>query len=209
MGRPSADDAAHLEVRLLDAAAELFMLEGYAKTTMERVSRAAGASTKTVYARYANKSELLAAVIQRLVDRTLNSELFDLGPAENTADARTQLYELALRLARLASAPVTAGINRLVIAEGVRFPELIEVYRGGPERARAAVRSTLAQLREEGKLRPSPASVDVAATVFFDMTTSTPRMRALLGAPLEPAAMEAHVGAAVDMFLEGNLIAKA
>ena len=47
---------------------------------------------------------------------------------------------------------------------------------------------------------PQPA---IAATIFYDMATSTPRLQALLGKPMPPRALEAHVGAAVDLFLRG------
>jgi AcrR family transcriptional regulator len=42
--------------RLLDAALEVFNERTFADTTMEQIARRAGASTKTLYARYADKA---------------------------------------------------------------------------------------------------------------------------------------------------------
>src|SRR5689334_6638391 len=61
-GRLSAEDAAALPDRLLDAAFELFSAQGYAGTSMEEIAKKAGASTKTLYGRYAGKAELLKGV---------------------------------------------------------------------------------------------------------------------------------------------------
>ena len=65
-GRLSAEDAALLPDRLLDAALELFNERTYAEATMEQIARRAGASTKTLYARYADKAELVEAVVNRV-----------------------------------------------------------------------------------------------------------------------------------------------
>lgn len=201
IGRPSAEDAAKLDDALLDTASEMFLIEGYARTTMDKIAKAARASTKTMYARYSNKAEVLAAVIKRLVDRTLDGDEFNAMEGD-TSDVRNFLCELGLRFAKLASARQTVGINRLVIAEGAQFPELVTAYSQGPERARTTVRAALEHLQAQGQLL-GISSPDAAATIFYDMTTSTPRMRALLGESMSASRMSEHVSAAVDIFLEG------
>src|SRR5215470_14598008 len=70
-GRLSAEDAAKLPDRLLDAALEVFNERSFADTTMEQIARRAGASTKTLYARYSDKAEVVEAVVNRIVERTL------------------------------------------------------------------------------------------------------------------------------------------
>src|SRR5689334_11737964 len=73
-GRLSAEDAARLPDRLLDAALELFNERTYAEATMEQIARRAGASTKTLYARYADKAAVVEAVVNRIVERTLAAQ---------------------------------------------------------------------------------------------------------------------------------------
>ena len=70
-GRLPAEKAAMIPDRLLDAATALVSEVGYANTTMDAIARKAGASSKTVYSRYANKQEVLEAVVRRLMDRTI------------------------------------------------------------------------------------------------------------------------------------------
>ncbi len=199
-GRPSSQEAEQIDARLLDVAATLFMANGYAETTIEKIARAARASTKTIYSRYDNKAEVLAAVIKRLIDQTLQGNAFTL--AKEAGDARSTLRDLGLRFATLASDPQTTAINRLVISEAARFPELALAYRQGPERARLTVRAALEQLASNNKL-PALDSFDAAATIFFDMATSTPRMQSLLGSALGPEEMSRHVETAVGIFLAG------
>jgi AcrR family transcriptional regulator len=200
-GRPTTEEAAKTEDRLLDAAGELFVKFGYANTTMAKISHRAGASTKTVYSRYANKAEILAAVIRRLVDRTMAAPAFEELPREDH-NVRTHLAILGRRFAELAGDPTTAEINRLVIAEGVRFPELITVFREGPDRARGIVCDALERFQASGKL-PQMPTAEVSAVLFFDMSTATPRMRALLGAPMSKQEIATHVDAAMSVFLNG------
>jgi len=70
-GRLSADDAAKLPDRLLDAALALFNEQTFADTTMGQIARRAGTSTKTLYARYSDKAELVEAVVNRIIQRSL------------------------------------------------------------------------------------------------------------------------------------------
>src|SRR5689334_8247508 len=72
-GRLSAKETEELPNRLLDAAMTLFSERGFSDTTMDQIAKAAGASTKTIYARYSNKVEILQAVVRRLVDRTVEA----------------------------------------------------------------------------------------------------------------------------------------
>src|SRR6185295_17036514 len=70
-GRLTTEDAAKLPDRLLDAALELFNERTFADTTMEQIARRAGASTKTLYARYSDKAAMVEAVVNRIIERSL------------------------------------------------------------------------------------------------------------------------------------------
>ena len=100
-GRLPADEAARLPDRLLDAATSMFLVHGYARASMEAIARAAGASTKTIYSRYRNKDEILAATIRRLVDRTLPPLLEELEDDADATEPRILLAAIASRLVKL------------------------------------------------------------------------------------------------------------
>jgi AcrR family transcriptional regulator len=54
--------------RLLDAAAELFVRQGYAATTIEEIATAAGATRATFYLHFSSKSDLVHGLYAALVE---------------------------------------------------------------------------------------------------------------------------------------------
>ena len=62
------EQAARTRARILDAAAELFLEHGYARTTVQGIADAAGVARDTVHAVFGSKSRVLTALIDtRLV----------------------------------------------------------------------------------------------------------------------------------------------
>lgn len=198
-GRPSAAEAAALPLRLLDAALLVFTESGYARASMDAIARAAGISRKTLYARYANKAEVLAAVVGRLLDSAL-------GPpptrAAHTAthDPRALLLALAQDLARLSSSPQVAGLNRLILAEAAHVPALARLFADIYERAIDAVNAVLVGLRDAGHLSRLD-DVRMAATLFIEMSASVPRLRAMLGQPMSSPQIDLQARAAADLLM--------
>ena len=200
-GRLSAADTARLDTHLLDDAQALFVAQGYARTTMDAIGRAAGVSRKTLYARYANKAEVLTAVVNRLLDASLAQPAAAAPPAAAAARApRTVLLSLARELARLSSDAQVAGLNRLALSEAVQVPELAQLFGGLYERAIGHVSAALTQLDAEGHL-PRLGDERVAATLFIEMSASVPRLRAMLGQPMPQAQIERQAQAATDWLM--------
>ena len=201
-GRLTAEEAAQIPDRLLDAATELFTGAGYANTTMEAIARKAGASSKTVYSRFANKEEVLAAVVRRLFDRSVPEEP-QADFVQNAGESpRAFLLRVGRELAALSEARETAGLNRLIMAEAFQFPELARLFIDLHDRASAVIREPLERWRESGTLPEAPQA-RLAAMLFVEMVASIPRIRALLGQPVVRKETEALVTAAVDLFLRG------
>jgi AcrR family transcriptional regulator len=201
-GRLTAAETALLEPRLLDAAETVFIEQGYARATMEEIARLAGAGRKTLYARYANKAEVLTAVVDRLLDAAMAPHKEDVRARPARRDARALLLQIARELATLSEAPHVAGINRLIFAEALQAPDLARLFLDLHARATDDVRTNLEQLRDEGALPRLPNS-RLAAVIFIEMTASMPRLRALLGAPLSRRETNDLTAAAVDIFLHG------
>ena len=70
-GRPLAAKAGEVDLRLLDAATQLFLTRGFEATSCDQVVALAGAGKGSLYARYANKEELFTAVVRRSVEASL------------------------------------------------------------------------------------------------------------------------------------------
>lgn len=64
-GQPTrADRARQTRGRMLDGARELFVTEGYAATTMERIAEEAGVAVQTLYYTFQTKGKLLCEVVE-------------------------------------------------------------------------------------------------------------------------------------------------
>ena len=201
-GRLTAEETAQLETRLLDAAQAVFVAQGYAGATMDAIAKAAGATRKTLYARYANKAEVLTAVVNRLLDAATAPHQQEVRAKPAGREARALLLQIARELAYLSEAPHVAGINRLILAEALQAPDLARLFLDLYARATDDVQTNLERLRDEGALPRLPNS-RLAAVIFIEMAASLPRLRALLGAPLGRKETNDLTAAAVEIFLHG------
>ena len=59
------EQAAQTRARILDAAEELFLANGYARAPVRAIAEAAGVVPDTVYATFGNKARVLTALIDR------------------------------------------------------------------------------------------------------------------------------------------------
>lgn len=200
-GRLSAEDAARLPDRLMDAAFGLFSANGYAATTMEEIARAAGASTKTLYSRYANKGELLVAVVNRIIERSLAAHAAATSADPAQVEPRTFLVSLGTQFARGISGEGKA-LNQLALAEARRFPELSDFYLATLKRGQGIFQQALEAWRAQGLL-PDMVDTSLSARLGVSMVADVPRIRSALGVPLTEAEQDAHVAHAVDHFLRG------
>lgn len=69
VGRPSAVDAEALNDYILDAGWALLLEQGFERFSFDRLARSARIGKPTIYARYANKEELLYALLVRQIER--------------------------------------------------------------------------------------------------------------------------------------------
>lgn len=184
---------------ILAAARRTFLASGFGAASMDAIAREAGASKATIYAYFASKEELFGAVVAR--DSEHYAEGFSAG-ALDPGDAAGSLREIAERFLRLLLSPEVIAINRIIIGEVTRFPELAEVFwRAGPERIRAQVEGFLRRAAAAGTL--DLADPRLAAGQFASLVRGELHLQTLLGlqAPTEEAAIAASADAAVITFL--------
>jgi AcrR family transcriptional regulator len=187
---------------LIDAAMRLFAKDGFAATSMEAIAREAGASTKTIYARYANKEDMLGAVTHRVADRILKGRgEIAIDPAG--AEPEKFLTEFGRQLASMFENPEIVGMARLAIAEAHRMPALSDFFVASFTRNVTALRQLLEAWQKAGKLKDLPPDSQDAARIFIEMASGIPRIRALIGKPLSGAETNRHVKTAVTLFLKG------
>ncbi|WP_374534942.1 TetR/AcrR family transcriptional regulator [Phenylobacterium sp.] len=185
---------------ILDVARECFLAEGYAATSMSTIAARLGGSKGTLYNYFKSKEDLFEAVMQRQCGALADS-LFDM--AHDGAGPRERLEHFAESFLRLLLSAESRGIQRLVVAENERFPEIGRMfYDLGPKAVLMKVGEYLADLMDQGVLRRADAFV--AAQQFKDLAISgvlQPRIWGVVTDEMTDAEIEGQVTCAVDTFL--------
>ena len=174
-GRPSADQVGDVDRRILDAATDLFLRMGYDATSCDQVVARAGAGKASLYARYANKEALFAAVVRRMVDHTLVPS----GVVPWHLCIQDRLRAVGHSLLEHALRPEAVALMRVVVTTAYRMPELARLVdrigrNGGVTCVAQAIAGT-----DAAPDRIVQAS-DVAGR-FIDMVFVPHQMRALIG----------------------------
>ena len=187
--------------QILDAATRVFIENGYGAATIDLVVSRAGASKATIYSFFGGKDGLFSAIIEERTERVL-AALPHVGIGH--VDVRTTLTEIGRRYMSVAMSPDAIGLYRLILAEGVRFPELARTfYRIGPERVAERVASLLRAWRRNRLIAVDDPSL--AAVQFLDAVRGELHLRAVAGLPPDHLAdaIERNVHHAVHMFWNG------
>jgi TetR/AcrR family transcriptional regulator, mexJK operon transcriptional repressor len=127
LGRPR-----DLEKReaILQAASDLFHDQGIAATTMESVAERAGVSKMTVYANFADKPALLAAVFERT---TSSFRLPELTGGGDLTSSIAHLEEFGVRLVGFLTRREIVKSARMMAESADQYPELAAAfYAAGP-----------------------------------------------------------------------------
>jgi AcrR family transcriptional regulator len=91
------EQAARTRARVLDAAADLFLERGYARTTMQDVAERAGVARDTVHAIFGGKARVLTALIdQRLVPDGAVANITETPGAQAIRQERDQRKQIEL-----------------------------------------------------------------------------------------------------------------
>jgi TetR/AcrR family transcriptional repressor of mexJK operon len=184
---------------VLAAAERCFLARGFGAVSMDAIAREAGVSKATVYAHFADKAALFGAVIARLSERFGGFSAEALDPAA----AEASLTTLARRLLELVLSPEAIALNRIIIAEVTRFPELGEAFwQAGPARTRTEIEAFLRRATAAGTLTvPDPRQ---AAEQFAALARGEIHLRQMLRPEGEvgPKAIAAAAASSVQVFLK-------
>ncbi len=135
-GGVAPDDArARKRLRILEAATELFVSQGYRKTSVDEVARAAGVSKGTVYLYFKGKTDLLVFAIglEKWRHKDVLAAVFD--PALSPRQRLRRYLETAFELIGLM--PLTARIARRDPDLRHALDEIEPLLRERAERGRA------------------------------------------------------------------------
>ena len=185
---------------ILDAAFEEFVRHGYAATRLEDVAKLAGVTKGTIYFYFDTKERVFDEMIRhvsRPVFAELNSFVTGLqGPY------RTRLRALIGYLhTRMAGERVSRETLRFLIAEGARFPDLVERhYQAFMQPFTERLREMIAAGIEAGEFRATPAAkfpeVVVSPAILLNVWW-------MLFGDRRPIDVEAFIDAHFDLLMQG------
>jgi AcrR family transcriptional regulator len=204
-GRPTREEAARRDIRLLDVATRLFMENGFEGTSMDAVAEAAGVGKPTLYHRYKDKRDLFEAVLTARINEWLSplAEIAErLGSGAQSGELGEILDQLSRSMLRHSLKPGAAGLGRVIAAQKAQFPELARLaYEQGWLRAVDAVASILRAFKGRGRV--DIADETVAAEFFLNLIMGPSSRATLYGVELEAKSLEQRRVAAVQLFLRG------
>ena len=200
-GRLSAADAAKVSDRLLDAALELITAQTFADTTMEQIARRAGASTKTLYARYSDKAAVVDAVVNRIIKQALEAHAMATSIDPRQVEPRLFIIGLGTRILAQISGEA-AGLINIALSEARRFPIITKMYNATLTRGRGIFQNALEIWHQDGLL-PDLVNPPMAAMLLVSMMTDMARIRTAMGDPMTKAEIDNFVPYAADLFLRG------
>ncbi|MEM7726947.1 MAG: TetR/AcrR family transcriptional regulator [Cyanobacteria bacterium P01_A01_bin.45] len=115
---------------ILQGAMQEFLTHGFAATTMDKVTSAAGVSKSTVYTYFQDKEKLFIALIERLIANSgfalnqENPEIFEGEPSKVLTSLANNLLNQFSK--NVSDRPEFLDLIRLMIAESGRFPMLAQ-----------------------------------------------------------------------------------
>jgi AcrR family transcriptional regulator len=176
-GRPQIRSDEDTMLLILDAADREFQLNGYAGTNINCVAQRAGVSTKTLYKLVPNKAELFEAVIRQRIGRFL----LDVdGVVTDDLDTEEQLERILFAFGVLTLSEETIAINRLVIGECERFPEIARAfYQSAIVPVNGVIEHWLNKQKAKGTLRVD--DVHIASGMLRGMMIMEPQRTAMMG----------------------------
>ena len=140
---------------ILDAAAKLFVANGFGATSMDAIAAEARVSKRTVYSHFENKETLFAAIMEEACARQGGQEscpLCDEGAVANES-VQEMIRRAAVHLLTIICADETTELFRVVMGESGRFPELGRTfYENGPGWILKVVAEYLQVAADAGKI---------------------------------------------------------
>lgn len=186
---------------ILNAAANVFYINGYSATSVDQIIAQIGGSKRTIYNEFINKEGLFKALIEKQVKefistikkKDFNKELIE----ENIYDFGVILMQNLMQIKAI-------GIFRIILTESNRFPELAKFfYENGPQEVSTTLKKMLENAKNEKKI--NNIDCEQSADNFVGMLKGNMHLKVLLGLREIPNdnEMKKYVKESVEIFLHG------
>ncbi|MFM6933350.1 MAG: TetR family transcriptional regulator [Novosphingobium sp.] len=201
-GRPTRKQAEARNNQLLDTALDLFLQQGFERTTIEAITAAVGMAKRTVYARYGDKETLFRTALQRAIDEWIVP--IDRLRAAESDDFEASLLAIGHILVTNILSREGMRLMRITNAESIRMPEI------GEHALRQGTGPTVACLADMFRRRlperfGDPVEAADVAYSFLQLVAGGPANIVAWGVALTDEQVERQTRTNVRLFLHGVL----
>lgn len=149
-GRPTREEAAEIDDRVLSNARAVFCEQGITGASMDEIAAASGVTKHTIYRRYPSKLSLVDAV----VERDLKQLTAAIDAVIRDSDPVTALRETALRYFRFSIEPANACFASFLLAEAAYSQEMRQNLKRWNELYLAPMIAHIETAQREGRIAP-------------------------------------------------------
>lgn len=114
--------------QIVQAAIKVFLENGYAGTSMNKVAEEADVIKATIYSHFKDKEELFAAIVEEVTFKRLDVDDVDFDDFLQQLEPKEFLDLLTTKFKMLSKSDEYKALLRVVIGESERFPELANIY---------------------------------------------------------------------------------
>ncbi len=186
--------------QIVEAATGVFLEDGFAATSMDKIVEKAGVSKRTLYSYYEGKEEIFIDVMQMQLGSVYENFEPDRNKSEDVAE---QLRRVGIDLLRIANSPVTLSLFRIAAAEAHRFPKLArQFFEESFENVIDGIAAILKREIEKTSLRITDTKQ--AGEYFLDLVTGTAYLGIVFGInpPMNDKAIKARTERALNYFFK-------
>ena len=122
-------DRGNTKQEILDAALELFSVQGFEATSIAQIAGAVGIRKASLYSHFENKQAILNALVQKVLEQYEEHSLFaradwekDTGSLPQTADDAVQMIQGQIRY--ILHDPAISRARKMLVIEQFQNPEL-------------------------------------------------------------------------------------
>lgn len=185
--------------QVLDGARRIFMRDGFEGASVDDIAREAAVSKATLYAYFPDKRLLFTEICSEECRRHTEAAEAEMDPS---APAAEMLAFAARKFVTFMMSEFGRNMFRLVVAEGVRFPDLAQqFYEIGPGMIHRKLADYLREATAQGELQIE--DFDLASAQFIQLSKAQLHEKLIFGLidTISEAEIEATAKGAVEMFM--------
>ncbi len=192
-GRPQKTEVQLITPRILEAATDVFLAQGYDNANMSEVANLGGCSKRTLYLRFPSKLDLFSACMKHFVETRLEGVRLSVNPQDAL---ERQLEVVARTLREYATSEKVFSLHRLLVRDTHSFPELQAVLQ---KSAWDLANRFVKELLRQSFPHIPDDDLSMLADQFLAITALRPLHHGVIGGPI-PADPPAKL---VQLFLHG------